>query len=527
MKKILFYFVCSLILASITACSQKTEDEMKQYISSVTTKTTLSIPALPQFKLPIQPVYHQQAIRSPFLSVPTENKNSNAQTSFVRSDIHWGKNPSKNDQTIYRGKSLSLNFQDIQVRAALQLLSEFTGFNLVVSDAVKGNLSLHLEDVPWDEALDIILQIQGLGKRQIGNIILIAPAAEIAAREKQDLQAQQQLQSLEPLKAALIQIHYGKASDIAAILKGNSTSTGVSSAALLSSRGSVSFDSRTNIIWVQDTPERIRIIQKLVRELDKPVKQISIAARIVNVDSDSLQDLGIRFGSTQTNHITGTLAGANSLANGTPTGDVPLAQRLNVDLPATAAEAGGILPATMGIALARLGAGTLLDLELSALESEGKGEIISTPHLMTADQQAALIEAGQEIPYQQASSSGATNVAFKNAVLSLKVTPQITPDGKIVLTLAINQDTPDYANLVNGVPPINTRHLETQVLVNNGETIVLGGIFEENNHHVLERVPFLGSLPVVGKLFQHTLSTNKHRELLLFITPQIVSYDTS
>ncbi len=428
---------------------------------------------------------------------------------------------------VYSGKLLSLNFQDIKVRAVLQLLAEFTGLNIVVSDTVQGSLTLHLENVPWDQALDIILQTQGLGKRQFGNVLLVAPSAEIAAREKQDLQAEQQLQDLAPLRSELLQINYGKASDIANLLEGNTTGGGGKggNVTLLTTRGSVSFDARTNRLWIQDTPASVANIIKLVKQLDIPVRQVSISARIVNVNSNYLEDLGVRFGITQTNHITGTLEGANALAGGMPASAVSLAQRLSVDLPSTGGvgtlgTAGG--PAQLGIALAHLGPGTLLDLELSALESEGGGQLISSPRLVTADQQAAVIQSGQEIPYQQASSSGATNVAFKNAVLSLSVTPQITPDGKVILTLSVNQDNADFTNEVGGVPPIDTRSIQSQVLVNNGETIVLGGIYETNDTNNVVRVPFLGSLPIVGTLFRHTTQMSTRTELLIFITPRIL-----
>lgn len=421
----------------------------------------------------------------------------------------------------YSGGLISLNFQDIKVRAVLELLAQFTGLNIITSDTVTGSVTLHLDNVPWDQALDIILQSQGLGKKQVGNVLLIAPVAELAAHEEAALKAIQEIQDLAPLQSELIQINYGKAADIANLLKGQGST-------LLSSRGNVSVDQRTNTIWVQDTPGKLIEIRRLVQELDIPVKQVLIEARIVNVDSSFEEDLGVRWGvTTPGENISGTLEGANQLAQGTAPADIPVFQRLNVDLPATTAagstvgQLAGEGPASAAIALAHLGKGTLLDLELSALESEGGGELISSPRLITADQQAAFILQGQEIPYQQASSSGATNVAFKNAVLKLTVIPQITPDGKIILNLKVNQDKVSTL-VVQGVPAIDTRQIETQVLVDDGETVVLGGVYETDSKNQLQRVPFFGSLPVFGGLFRNTQTQSKRTELLIFITPHIL-----
>lgn len=409
---------------------------------------------------------------------------------------------------------ISLNFQDIKVRDVLQVLAEFAGCNIITSTAVNGSITLHLTNIPWQQALDIILQTQNLAKKQMGNVLLIAPLAEMAANEKQQLEAAQQLQDLGPLQSELIQINYGKAADIATLLKvqGNS---------LLSSRGNASVDVRTNTLWVQDTADRVAEICALVQRLDVPVKQVLIEARIVNIDRDYAQELGVRFGVTDSTHLSGTLDGANAAARGVTSGDIPLAQRLNVDLPATGVgTAGGAT--SFGLALARLGAGTLLDLELSAMESEGEGQIISSPRLITADQQPAIIQSGEEIPYQQETSSGSTNVTFKNAVLSLSVTPQITPDGRLILSLQVNQDRPSSKLTVLGVPAIDTRSIQTQVLVNNGQTVVLGGIYETLEKKQVQRVPFFSALPVVGKLFINTQTSNQRRELLIFVTPKII-----
>jgi type IV pilus assembly protein PilQ len=414
---------------------------------------------------------------------------------------------------IYTGKLISLNFQNIQIRAVLQLLAEFTGINMVVSEQVKGEITLRLNNTPWDQALDIILKTNSLDKRQTGNVMMIAPASELLKREKDELKSQLEVTSLAPLRSDLLQINYAKAADIATLLKDKDTS-------LLSKRGALSVDARTNSIWIQDTGAQIEEIRELIKQLDVPVKQVLIEARIVNVTKDFAQDLGIRFGVSKPSHLSGTLSGANQLAQGVAPADVtPIADRLNVDLSAVPVAAS---PASIGIALAKLGNGILLDLELSALESEGRGEVIASPRLITTNQQAAVIESGEEIPYQESTSSGATAVAFKKAVLSLKVTPQITPDNKIMMDLQINQDTPS-AQIFNGVPAILTKEIQTNVLVDNGQTIVLGGIYKQDQKNSVNRVPFLGELPVVGALFRNQNITTKNEELLIFITPRIIT----
>lgn len=404
-------------------------------------------------------------------------------------------------------RPISLNFQDIKVRTILQLLAQISGFNIICSDTITGSITLNLENVPWDHALNIILQSQALGMKAIGNVLLIAPVSEIATREKQILEANQQLRDLAPLTSTLIQINYGKAGDLANLLKGQGSS-------LLSARGTVSVDARTNTLWIQETGPRLMEIRQFVHQLDVPVRQVLITARIVNVDSNFTKELGIRYDFSNPIHIGGMQGSVNFLSSKS------LNQRLNVDLPGTHVyNMNG--SSSLGLALGRLGNNTLLDLELSALESEGGGQIISCPRLITADQQAAQIQAGEEIPYQQSSSSGATNVAFKQAVLSLNVTPQITPGGKIIMTLKVNQDKVG-SRMVQNVPSIDTRAIETQVLVDDGETVVLGGIYETDNNHQIRRVPFLGSLPVLGVLFRHTITNKQRKELLIFVTPHIM-----
>lgn len=412
----------------------------------------------------------------------------------------------------YTGKTLSLNFQNISVRSALQLLAQFAGINIVISDSVAGNVTLNVKNIPWDEAMDILLQTRNLGEYKIGDVTLIAPQDEIAAQERQQLSAQQQISGLEPLRSELVQVNYGKAADIAALLKSQNST-------ILSSRGSVSVDNRTNTLWLLDTPAKLAEVKDLIQKLDIPVRQVLIEARIVNVDTSFSQELGIRWGFTKPNNFTGTLNGASQMANGTAPSAVPFNQRLNVDLPATAINSAQ--PASIGLALATLGNNVMLDLELSALESEGDGKIIASPRLITANQKEASIEAGEEIPYQEATSSGATSIAFKKAVLSLKVTPQITPDNRLILNLKVNQDKRGSPEVQN-VPPIDTRELETQVLVDNGQTIVLGGIFQRDSSNQVERIPFLGSLPLIGALFKHTTEKTKQTELLIFITPKII-----
>lgn len=425
---------------------------------------------------------------------------------------------------VFSGKRISLNFQDISLRAVLQLLADFTGVNMVVSDAVTGNITLRLNDIPWDQALDIILTTQGLDKRQTDNVIMVDKAAAFITRENNELKEHIAAQKLAPLRSDLLQINYAKAADIATMLKDKNTS-------LLSDRGNLSVDTRTNTIWLQDTGEQIEEVRELVKQLDIPVKQVLIEARIVDLTRNSEEDLGIRFGVSRPQHLSGTLNGANTLATLGPqpsvadiaTNVVPISDRLNVDL-AAAPVAGQA--AALGIALAKLGNGVLLDLELSALESEGCAEIIASPRLMTTNQQAAVIESGKEIPYQESTSSGATSVAFKKAVLSLKVTPQITPDGKLLMDLEINQDA-DSGERVQGVPIILTKQIQTSVLVNNGQTIVLGGIYQQDKSNNVRRVPFLGQIPLVGSLFREKHTALRNEELLIFITPRIITNNLS
>jgi len=425
----------------------------------------------------------------------------------------------KKDEFGYSGERLSLNFQDIEVRSVLQLIADFTGINVVVSDTVKGSLTLRLKNVPWDQALDIILKTKGLAMRQTGNVMLVAPSEEIAAREKLELESQKQIQELEPLYSEYIQINYAKASDITALLKSGDTT-------LMSDRGMATVDERTNTLLVQDTAPKLAEIRKLIAQLDIPVRQVLIESRIVLANNDFARELGVQFGVAKqttydTNHqlVIGGTQGNGFTVTGPQTGFDPGdgTEGLLVDLPAVGAVS------SIGLAIGKLGS-HLLQLELSALESEGKGEVISSPRVLTSNQKAAFIETGTEIPYQEASSSGATATSFKKAVLRLEVTPQITPDDRIIMDLLINKDSVGKIT-VNNVPTIDTNEVSSQVLVDNGETLVLGGIYEETNTHSITRAPFFGELPVVDWLFKRTVKQHDKQELLIFVTPKIVKED--
>lgn len=427
------------------------------------------------------------------------------------------------DQFGYSGEKLSLNFQNIEVRAVLQLLADFTGMNLVTSDTVKGNLTLRLKNVPWDQALDIILKSKGLGMRQSGNVMMVAPAAEIAAREKQELEAQKQLVELEPLYTEIVEIKFAKATELATLLSssGSGSSGGGNQRGFLSPRGNITIDQRTNSMLIRDTADSLVEIREVIEQLDKPVRQVLIESRIVIANNDFNKELGVRFGtSAQSNTLgagtSGSLDGLDLNPNNSDQirADSVVGNDLNVNLPVTN-PAGSI-----GLALAKLPLGMILELELSAMQAEGKGEVISSPRVITANQKQASIEQGTEIPYQEATSSGATNVSFKEAVLKLDVTPQITPDDRIVMDLEVSKD--EVGEVFLGVPSIDTRSVKTQVLVDNGETVVLGGIYEQTKNDNLERVPFFGDLPYVGFLFRNTTKEDRKRELLVFVTPKIV-----
>ncbi|OUR65977.1 pilus assembly protein PilQ [Methylophaga sp. 42_25_T18] len=427
----------------------------------------------------------------------------------------------RKDQFGYKGEKLSLNFQNIEVRAVLQLLADFTGMNLVTSDTVQGNLTLRLKNVPWDQALDIILKTKGLAMRQNGNVMLVAPAAEITAREKQELEAQKQLVELEPLYSEILEINFAKASELATILESDSGS-GASGevTGFISERGSITVDERTNSLLIRDTADQLVQITQLIERLDIPVRQVLIESRIVIANDDFTKDLGVKFGASGHSETAGVGFSGSADDLGVtgrtivqPKGD--LTDSLNVDFGLAAGSP------TFALALAKLPFNAILELELSALQAEGRGEVISSPRVITSNQQTAIIEQGTEIPYQEASSSGATSVSFKEALLRLEVTPQITPDDHIVMDLKVNKDEAVF-DAAFAVPSIRTQAVETQVIVDNGETVILGGIYEQEERKTTSRVPFFGDLPYVGFLFKTTKDIDDNSELLIFVTPKII-----
>lgn len=402
------------------------------------------------------------------------------------------------EEVAYTGRPITLNFQQIPVQAVLRVIAEFTGLNIVVSDAVKGEVTLSLKEVPWDQALAIILQSKGLDQRRQGKVIYIAPAAEIANQDKLALQIKAQDQALAPLKTDYFPVTFADAQQLAQLL-----TTG---GAFLTERGSVVVDKRTNTLIVSDTAEQLPKVQALLKRLDVPVKQVLIEARIVAVNKNALQELGIKWTSTHAQSI-GHIDGVNMAIGGV-----------------------GIQPGfsskynTFGLALSKLPTGFMLDMELQALETEGDGEVISSPHLMVSNKEEAYIEQGKEVPYTAETASGATQVQFKKAVLGLRVTPQITPDGHVILQMQVNNDhvSKDKGEAGN-IPIINTTEVKTQILVKNGQTVVLGGIYVQEHNKTARMVPFLGDMPGVGWLFRSTAETHSRAELLIFVTPKIVT----
>jgi type IV pilus assembly protein PilQ len=428
----------------------------------------------------------------------------------------------------YTGSRFSMNFQDIETRAALNIIAEQSGLDMVVSDTVQGSVTLRLQNVPWDQALDIILTTKGLDMRRNGNVIIVAPAEEIAAREQADLQAQKALQTLEPLRSEFIQVNYAKASELADLIRGGGSGGGGSANRLISERGSVAIDQRTNTLLVQDTASSLANIRRLVTTLDIPVRQVQIETRVVIVNDDYSRELGVRFGTTVANgQSNGGLIGfsgrdtaTNQIINagsGPPTTIPPLDSRYNVNLPVSN-------PAG-SFSLSILDPSFLVDLELSALQAEGAGRIVSTPRVVATNQRQATIEQGVQIPYQESSSSGATTTQFKDAVLSLTVTPQITPDDKIIMDLEVTKDSVGEVvpSATGGfVPSIDTRKVVSTAVVNDGETVVLGGIYETEIRDTYTKVPVLGDIPGLGYLFRSRNNVNNNAELLIFVTPKII-----
>lgn len=436
-------------------------------------------------------------------------------------------------EKIYSGKRVSFNFQDIEIRSVLQLLGDFTGLNIIANDSVQGKITLRLHNVPWDEALALILKSKGLDQRQSGNVLLIAPQPELLARDKQTADANLQSSDITPLTTEFVPINYAKATELSSLIKDDKNS-------MLSSRGRLSVDTRTNTLILRDTIEKIEQIRSLIRKLDVAVEQVQIEARVVEVKKNFEDALGIRWGLTGTQRrgssmisTSGTLEAADQVGltsffdhsvagaagSGSSSGsNTAMGNRLNLALPLP-----NTLPNTgkLGLAIARLPGGTILDLELSALQSENFVNLISSPRLITANQSEATIEQGQEIPYQESTSSGATNIAFKKAVLSLKVTPQITPDRRIILSLEVHNDGKSTDTVAN-VPVIDTNQIKTAVLVENGQTLVLGGIYKRDQQNNMHRIPFLSQIPLFGRLFRDQDQIDNRDEIIVFITPKIM-----
>lgn len=443
----------------------------------------------------------------------------------------------------YVGEKLSLNFQNIEVRSVLQLIADFTELNLVASDTVTGNITLRLDNVPWDQALDLVLKTKGLDKRQVGNVMMVAPAAEIAERERQELETQKQLQELAPLRTEYIRVRYASATELFKLFGksgnrggnsggfGGGSNNGGSTASILSERGSAIVDERTNSIILTDTADKIDEFKKLIEQVDIPIRQVMIEARIVIANTNFAEEMGIKWGAigvdtpgNSTISISGSQDGLDS-DPGSPAefffggGTTDLEENLMVDL--------GLADPAGSFAMSFLNDNVLLSMEISALEDSGYAEIVSQPKVITGDKQKASIESGTEIPYQEASSSGATSTSFKEAVLKLDVTPQITPDDNIIMDLKVNQDSVGAIDTASGIPTIDVTELQTQVLVANGQTVVLGGIFQTEQVTGQTKVPFLGDLPYMGRLFRQDVRSETKRELLIFITPKILTDATA
>lgn len=455
-----------------------------------------------------------------YLAYQTDNKLTLSVKPLTQDDME----KRKAERFAYTGEKLSLNFQDIDVRSVLQLIADFTDLNLVASDTVQGNITLRLQNVPWDQALDLVLKTKGLDKRKIGNVLLVAPADEIAARERQEMEAQKQIAELAPLRRELIQVNYAKASQIAALFQ--SVTSGNSD-----ERGSVTVDDRTNSIIAYQTQEQLDELRRVVTQLDIPVRQVMIEARIVEANVDYSKSLGVRWGGAlvsndgkwnafgkdgnigikdKENLNCGPFAGNCTLPTNSSKSPVPF-----VDM--------GALNATSGLGIGFITNHAILDLQLSAMEKTGNGEVVSQPKVVTSDKETAKILKGSEIPYQEASSSGATSTSFKEAALSLEVTPQITPDNRIIMDVKVTKDEADFANAVRGVPPIKKNEVNAKVLVTDGETIVIGGVFSNTQTKSVDKVPFLGDLPFVGRIFRRDNVQDQKSELLVFITPRIMN----
>lgn len=460
-----------------------------------------------------------------YLAYQTENKLTLSVKPLTQEDA----DKRQAERFAYTGEKLSLNFQDIDVRSVLQLIADFTDLNLVASDTVAGNITLRLQNVPWDQALDLVLKTKGLDKRQVGNVLLVAPAEEIAARERQELESQKQIAELAPLRRELIQVNYAKAADMAKLFQSVTSANG----GVADDRGSITVDERTNSIIAYQTQERLDELRRIVAQLDVAVRQVMIEARIVEANVNYDKALGVRWGGSARNgawDVSGKdgaqafdsdtgqrigFVGTDRIGGGTTLED-GLARLPFVDM--------GVANSTSGIGVGFLSNNVVLDLQLSAMESSGNGEIVSQPKVVTSDKETAKILKGQEIPYQEASSSGATSTSFKEAALSLEVTPQITPDNRIIMEVKVTKDSADYQRAINGgAPPINKNEVNAKVLVSDGETIVIGGVFENTQSKAVSKVPFLGDVPYLGRLFRRDVVTDNKTELLIFITPRIMN----
>ena len=419
----------------------------------------------------------------------------------------------KAERFAYSGEKLSLNFQDIDVRSVLQLIADFTDLNLVASDTVQGNITLRLQNVPWDQALDLVLKTKGLDKRKVGNVLLVAPADEIAARERQELESQKQIAELAPLKRELIQVNYAKAADIAKLFQSVTASSDSGGGNV--ERGSITVDDRTNSIIAYQTDEKLDELRRIVAQLDIPVRQVMIEARIVEANVDYDKELGVNWKGARIGDNNWVTGGGISDGGRPSTDSMAGALGTFVDM--------GSQNASSSIGIGFITDNTVLDLELSAMEKTGNGEVVSQPKVVTSDKETAKILKGAEIPYQEASSSGATSTSFKEAALSLEVTPQITPDNRIIMEVKVTKDEPDFANALNGVPPIKKNEVNAKVLVMDGETIVIGGVFSNTQTKATDKVPFLGDLPYLGRLFKRDVVQDSKNELLVFLTPRIMN----
>jgi type IV pilus assembly protein PilQ len=441
-----------------------------------------------------------------YLAYQTDNKLTLSIKPLSQDDVE----KRKSERFAYTGEKLSLNFQDIDVRSVLQLIADFTDLNLVASDTVQGNITLRLQNVPWDQALDLVLKTKGLDKRKVGNVLLVAPADEIAARERQELESQKQIAELAPLRRELIQVNYAKASDMAKLFQSVTSADGTAD-----ERGSITVDDRTNSIIAYQTQVRLDELRRIVSQLDIPVRQVMIEARIVEANVDYDKALGVEWRGVSLGDNNFVVGGTNSLIKGSDPLDFQAGTF--VDL--------GAAGANTGLNLGFITNNTLLDLELSAMEKTGNGEVVSQPKVVTSDKETAKILKGSEVPYQEASSSGATSTSFKEAALSLEVTPQITPDNRIIMEVKVTKDAPDFSNAASsgGVPSINKNEVNAKVLVADGETIVIGGVFSNTQSKSVDKVPLLGDIPFIGAMFRRDVVKNSKSELLVFLTPRIMN----